>query len=80
MNLSVIEEWIANMELPKNIGSHFAPVHDLLMWLQVCSTPLDPNWKSAEVSAVLVVHYRVFQSHRNYPEHEAFEPSAGLLV
>ena len=23
------------MELPKNIGSHFAPVHDLLMWLQV---------------------------------------------
>ncbi|TBU34643.1 DIL domain-containing protein [Dichomitus squalens] len=38
MNLSVIEEWIANMELPKNIGSHFAPVHDLLMWLQCLSS------------------------------------------
>ena len=35
MNLGVIEEWIGNMELPKNIGSHFAPVHDLLNWLQV---------------------------------------------
>ncbi|KAM5530611.1 hypothetical protein V8D89_015729 [Ganoderma adspersum] len=38
MNLSVIEEWIGNMELPKNIGSHFGPVHDLLMWLQCLSS------------------------------------------
>lgn len=37
MNVSVIEEWIGNMELPKNVGSHFGPVHDLLMWLQVRS-------------------------------------------
>ncbi|KAI0801000.1 hypothetical protein C8Q74DRAFT_1239789 [Fomes fomentarius] len=38
MNLGVIEEWIGNMELPKNIGSHFAPVHDLLNWLQCLSS------------------------------------------
>ncbi|KAI0721376.1 DIL domain-containing protein [Cerioporus squamosus] len=37
-NLGVIEEWITNMELPKNIGSHLAPVHDLLMWLQTLSS------------------------------------------
>ncbi|TFK92779.1 hypothetical protein K466DRAFT_539135 [Polyporus arcularius HHB13444] len=37
-NLGVIEEWIGSMELPKNIGSHFAPVHDLLMWLQTLSS------------------------------------------
>ena len=37
MNLGVLEEWIGTMELPKNVGSHFAPVHDLLNWLQVCA-------------------------------------------
>ncbi|KAI0756736.1 DIL domain-containing protein [Daedaleopsis nitida] len=38
MNLGVIEEWIGTMELPKNVGSHFAPVHDLLNWLQCLSS------------------------------------------
>lgn len=35
MNLSVLEEWIGEMQLPRGIGSHFAPVKDLLAWLQV---------------------------------------------
>lgn len=35
MNISVIEEWITQMELPRGLGSHFAPVRDLLNWLQV---------------------------------------------
>lgn len=35
MNLSVLEEWIGEMQLPRGIGSHFAPVKDLLTWLQV---------------------------------------------
>lgn len=34
MNLSVLEEWIDTMGLPRGIGSHFAPVRDLLNWLQ----------------------------------------------
>ncbi|KAI0660350.1 DIL domain-containing protein [Cubamyces menziesii] len=38
MNLGVIEEWIGNMELPRGVGSHFAPVHDLLNWLQCLSS------------------------------------------
>ncbi|KAI0361327.1 hypothetical protein OH77DRAFT_1417565 [Trametes cingulata] len=38
MNLGVIEEWISNMELPRGVGSHFAPVHDLLNWLQCLSS------------------------------------------
>lgn len=36
MNLSVLEEWIGEMQLPRGVGSHFAPVKDLLTWLQVC--------------------------------------------
>ncbi|KAI0639675.1 DIL domain-containing protein [Trametes polyzona] len=38
MNLGVIEEWISSMELPRGVGSHFAPVHDLLNWLQCLSS------------------------------------------
>ncbi|KAI0788667.1 DIL domain-containing protein [Abortiporus biennis] len=38
MNLSVIEEWIGQMGLPRGIGSHFAPVRDLLNWLQCLSS------------------------------------------
>ncbi|OCH94762.1 hypothetical protein OBBRIDRAFT_845272 [Obba rivulosa] len=38
MNLSVIEEWITQMGLPRGIGYHFAPVRDLLNWLQCLSS------------------------------------------
>ncbi|KAI0080315.1 hypothetical protein K474DRAFT_1769549 [Panus rudis PR-1116 ss-1] len=38
MNLSVIEEWIGKMGLPRGIGSHFQPVRDLLNWLQCLSS------------------------------------------
>ncbi|KAI0830583.1 DIL domain-containing protein [Trametes gibbosa] len=38
MNLGVLEEWISSMELPRGVGSHFAPVHDLLNWLQCLSS------------------------------------------
>lgn len=35
MNLTVIEEWIEEMGLPAGVQAHFAPVRDLLNWLQV---------------------------------------------
>ena len=57
MNLSVIEEWIGNMELPKNIGSHFGPVHDLLMWLQVCPTLIYGSGRVLMHVIVLVVYH-----------------------
>jgi hypothetical protein len=34
-NVSILENWVASMELPYGIHSHFAPVRDLLSWLQV---------------------------------------------
>lgn len=34
-NLTAIEEWIEVMGLPTGIQVHFAPVKDLLNWLQV---------------------------------------------
>lgn len=37
MNLSVLEEWIETVNLPRGIMSHLAPVRDLLNWLQVRS-------------------------------------------
>ncbi|KAH9487020.1 Dilute domain-containing protein C25B8.08 [Psilocybe cubensis] len=38
MNLTVIEEWIEEMGIPPGIQSHFAPVRDLLNWLQRLSS------------------------------------------
>ncbi|KAJ3549652.1 hypothetical protein NM688_g5158 [Phlebia brevispora] len=38
MNVSALEEWVGNMELPRGISSHFAPVKDLLNWLQCLSS------------------------------------------
>ncbi|TFL06741.1 DIL domain-containing protein [Pterulicium gracile] len=38
MNLGALEEWVDQMNLPKGINVHFAPVHDLLNWLQCLSS------------------------------------------
>lgn len=35
MNLGVLEEWVANMGLPRGVESHFTPARELLHWLQV---------------------------------------------
>src|ERR1700729_899760 len=35
MNLSVLEEWVGQMGLPRGVQSHLIPVRDLLNWLQV---------------------------------------------
>jgi len=35
MNLTVIEDWIEEIGIPPGIQMHFAPVRDLLKWLQV---------------------------------------------
>lgn len=40
MNLSVLEDWIVQMGLPRGVQSHFVPVRDLLNWLQVSSFTL----------------------------------------
>lgn len=35
MTLRALEDWIAEAGLPAGIQSHFAPVRDLLNWVQV---------------------------------------------
>ncbi|KAL0951306.1 hypothetical protein HGRIS_008013 [Hohenbuehelia grisea] len=35
INLSVLEDWIERHGLPRGVQSHFAPVRDLLKWLQM---------------------------------------------
>ncbi|KAF9229194.1 hypothetical protein BS17DRAFT_742989 [Gyrodon lividus] len=41
MNLTVLEEWLDDMGLPRGIASHFSPVRDLLTWLQRLSSISD---------------------------------------
>ncbi|THV07697.1 hypothetical protein K435DRAFT_825490 [Dendrothele bispora CBS 962.96] len=38
MNLGALEEWVGQMGLPRGVQSHFAPVRDLLNWLQCLSS------------------------------------------
>ncbi|KAF9535373.1 DIL domain-containing protein [Crepidotus variabilis] len=38
MNLTAIDDWIEDMSLPAGIQTHFAPVRDLLNWLQRLSS------------------------------------------
>jgi hypothetical protein len=41
MNLSVLEEWVGQMGLPRGVQSHLIPVRDLLNWLQCLSSITD---------------------------------------
>ncbi|KAK2461987.1 hypothetical protein APHAL10511_006450 [Amanita phalloides] len=41
LNVTVLEDWINQMGLPQGVQSHFAPVHDVLNWLQNLSTITD---------------------------------------
>ncbi|THH09469.1 hypothetical protein EW145_g1987 [Phellinidium pouzarii] len=38
MNLSVLEEWIGDVGLPRGVESHFGPTRELLLWLQCLSS------------------------------------------
>ncbi|KAJ7169799.1 DIL domain-containing protein [Mycena filopes] len=41
MNLGALEEWVAQMGLPRGVQSHFNPVRDLVNWLQCLSSITD---------------------------------------
>ncbi|EJD03989.1 uncharacterized protein FOMMEDRAFT_83167 [Fomitiporia mediterranea MF3/22] len=38
MNLSIVEEWLSDVGLPRSVASHFNPVRELLLWLQCLSS------------------------------------------
>ena len=58
MNVSVLEEWVGEMGLPRGVQSHFAPARDLLNWLQVRNPPRDVvgSWLRLNVIAVSLVY------------------------
>lgn len=56
MNLGTLDEWIEDMDLPTGIQSHFAPVRDLLNWLQVGLSVL--SWSSQQYFFFLSVFHQ----------------------
>ncbi|KAF8527881.1 hypothetical protein BU17DRAFT_73568 [Hysterangium stoloniferum] len=48
MNLSVLEEWIVSSTLPSGVESHFAPVRELLHWLQMRRAVRDYRYEVSE--------------------------------
>ena len=67
MNVSVLEEWVGEMGLPKGVQSHFAPVRDLLNWLQVRNPGRDvvDSWLPLNIMPVSLVYQRLRKPDRN---------------
>lgn len=63
MNVSVLEEWVGKMGLPRGVQSHFTPVRDLLNWLQVRNT-VHP-WFCLITTLVSLIYQRVLKSDRD---------------
>jgi len=81
MNVSVLEQWVGEMGLPKGVQSHFAPVRDLLNWLQVRNTCCDVvgSWLRLSITSVSLVHQRLRKPDRNGTDDAKLEPPAGKL-
>lgn len=66
MNVSVLEEWVGKMGLPRGVQSHFTPVRDLLNWLQVCHSLRDTIGSCFFLTvSVSFVYQRIFKPDRN---------------
>ena len=79
MNVSALEEWIGNMELPRGIGSHFAPVKDLLNWLQVSNRVSIERVDIDVPLPVSIIDHRIREPDRNDTNNEAYQPSTGEM-
>jgi hypothetical protein len=67
MNVSVLEEWVGQMGLPRGVQSHFAPVRDLLNWLQVHKLPRNTVdfCSSLTTISVSLVYRRLLKFNRD---------------
>ncbi|KAG6334044.1 hypothetical protein ID866_5047 [Astraeus odoratus] len=52
MNLTLLEDWIDDMGLPRGVKVHFSPVRDLLTWLQRLSSITDFSDLVATIQAI----------------------------
>lgn len=79
MNVSVLEEWVGKMGLPRGVQSHFAPVRDLLNWLQVSNPRCDAAdlWFRLTTISVPFIHQRIFNLDRNCTDNEKSKSSPG---
>jgi hypothetical protein len=82
MNVSVLEEWVGKMGLPRGVQSHFAPVRDLLNWLQVRYPGWDAVGLSSNLTVTLVplIYQRFLKLNRNGTDDAKFESPASKSV
>ena len=79
MNVSVLEEWVGEMGLPRGVQSHFAPVRDLLNWLQVrssCRYAVD-LWHRLNTIQVSLIYQRLREPDRNSTDDAKSESPSG---
>lgn len=80
MNMSVLEEWVGQMGLPRGVQSHLAPVRDLLNWLQVAIFMSDISYMDSSMIDFLLgslFHHRFLESGRYHSDFQEHQPSPG---
>ena len=81
MNIGAIEEWVGNMELPRGVSAHFAPVKDLLNWLQVRAVYCHEILSSISLRVTVpILNIGIPEPDSDYSNDEAYEPTAGESI
>lgn len=50
LNIAALEGWTTSMALPNGVGSHFAPVRELISWLRVSVISLSVQTTPSHIS------------------------------
>ncbi|KAJ7630857.1 DIL domain-containing protein [Roridomyces roridus] len=77
MNLTAIEEWVAQMGLPRGVRSHLNPVRDLVTWLQCLSSITEFDKLVATIQAM--THINPLQMRRAVREYK-YEVNEGRMT
>lgn len=71
VNLGILEEWVTQMGLPRGVQSHFAPVRDLLNWLQVIFITTSSSPFSYRMEPLVpFVYFGIPQPYRDNSDNE----------
>lgn len=75
--MAVLEEWVDEMGVPPGVLSHFAPVRDLLSWVQVSIVAILLLRRRLKPLAVPVLHLGLPGTGHGNTVLEGYEPFAG---
>lgn len=75
--MAIIEEWVDEMNVPPGVLAHFAPVRDLLSWIQV-SPPLHLLGSCTDQAPVSILYHRFSGARGGNTVAQGHESIAGM--